>query len=87
MEQYNMVMVGSESALQKARAYAQKFMPFNEHGDPNGWVFSKETMRYIGECQVLKTIRKKVAETAAEAFKSIEGLLILPIATSKLEVN
>ena len=84
MDQYNLAMIGTKDLFDKARAYAQRFMPFKQ-GEPDGWVFSKEDIPYVGTCQVLKTLSKDVAELAAKAFKNIEGLLVLTPVISELE--
>jgi len=84
MNQYNIVLIGAERVLEKARAYAQKFMPF-EFGNPKGWVFSKEDIPYVGECQVLKILSEEIAELAAKTLRGIEGLLVLNPAVSALE--
>jgi hypothetical protein len=87
MNQYNVVMIGDKAQLSKARVYMQNFMPF-ERGNPDGWVLSKENLKYVGECHALKTINKEVAELVTKTLRNIErlaGLVVLDPAISKLE--
>ena len=84
--QYNVAMLGDEGAFEKARVYMQNFMPF-ERGNPDGWALSKEDIRYVGKCQVLKALSKDVAVLAAKTLRNIEGLLVLNPSVSELEVS
>jgi len=51
-------------------------------GNLDGTNFSRETVPYIGDITIVKTLKKEAAEKAHEVLSEIEGLLVLPITES-----
>lgn len=84
--QYNVVIVGKESDPWNAIAgTTQRVLPYDQSGNPNRWVFSREKLAYVGDCIVLKTLDESTAQTAFDALKGIEGVIALEPTVSTLE--
>ncbi len=62
-----------QNSLQPYRIFTDR------RGNLEDTCFSKETLPYVGELIVLKTLKKEAAATASEVWRGIEGLLVMPI--------
>jgi|GEM_PF-3179171 len=54
-------------------------------GNLDGTCFSRETVPYVGDLIVVKTIKKEAASVAHEVLSGLEGLVVLPITTCSQE--
>lgn len=86
-KQYNLAMklVGEERRWMLEEAKPNAVITYGLNGDINERCLSIETLPYIGELLVFKTLEMGEAEIYFRCFSRIEGMLVFPITECEWE--
>ena len=67
----------NESIIEKSLRGYDVFV--DRSGNLDGTDFIRQTVPYVGEIIVVRTIKEKAARTAYKVLSGIEGLVVLPV--------